>query len=200
LVGLPLFAGGVLLVVWASERFLEGLVGVGALVGVSTFAISAVLSGLEAENVAVGVASGAEGLESLALGTVFGGAVFLVCVALGLAAVVFPLRVRIPRQLLIIFAATPVLAGVGILTPTLQRPVGVVLLIASVAAMAGLLYFGRNQVRFESEALEEVEESPPSAIRAIIATLLGLVALTIGGELVAKGAEGILESFPAAVH
>ena len=66
LVALVIFIAGVAVVVWATERFLEGLVGVAAMVGASTFAISAVLSGLEAENVAVGVASGADGLDSLA--------------------------------------------------------------------------------------------------------------------------------------
>ncbi len=66
LVALVIFIAGVAVVVWATERFLEGLVGVAAMVGASTFAISAVLSGLEAENVAVGVPSGADGLDSLA--------------------------------------------------------------------------------------------------------------------------------------
>jgi len=196
LLALALFGLGVVIVVWATERFLEGLVGVAALAGVSTFAISAVLSGFEAENVAVGVASGAEGLDSLALGTVFGGAIFLVCVALGLAAMLFPLRVRLPRPLLLIFAATPIVAGLALMAPTLQRPVGLVLLLAFAAAMAGLLFFGRGQAVFESEALEEYEKSRPSGARSVGLTLVGLIAMTLGGELVAKGAGGLLGAFP----
>ena len=35
------------------------------------------------------------------MGTVFGGAIFLVCVALGLGAVLYPLRVRLPRGFLV---------------------------------------------------------------------------------------------------
>jgi hypothetical protein len=47
-----LFVAGVGMVIWATERLLEGLVGLAYLVRVSTFAIAAVLSGFEVENVA----------------------------------------------------------------------------------------------------------------------------------------------------
>jgi hypothetical protein len=48
------FLAGVVIVVWATERLLEGLVGLAGLLRVSAFAIAAILSGYEAENVAVG--------------------------------------------------------------------------------------------------------------------------------------------------
>src|SRR2546428_12846643 len=82
-----LFLVGVVLAVWATERLLEGLVGLARAVRLSTFAVGAVLSGFEAENVAVGLAAGAGGAPEGALGPVFGGAGLLVCVALGLAGV-----------------------------------------------------------------------------------------------------------------
>lgn len=53
-----LFAIGVVAVIWATERLLEGLVGLARLLRVSIFAIAAILSGFEAENVAVGLADG----------------------------------------------------------------------------------------------------------------------------------------------
>jgi Ca2+/Na+ antiporter len=79
-----LFAVGVVIVIWATERLLEGLVGLAGLLRASTFAIAAILSGFEAENVAVGLAAARREAAELALGTVFGGAIFLICVALGL--------------------------------------------------------------------------------------------------------------------
>src|SRR5438128_12479514 len=87
LVAVLLFVVGVVLAIWATERLLEGLVGLARAVSLSTFAIGALLSGFEAENVAVGLAAGAGDASDVALGTVFGGATFLVCVALGLAGV-----------------------------------------------------------------------------------------------------------------
>ena len=47
---------------------------------------SALLSGLEAENIAVGLAAGHTGLAEVALGTAYGGAIFVLTVALGLGA------------------------------------------------------------------------------------------------------------------
>ena len=57
LVSVVLFVVGVLLAIWATERLLEGLVGLARAVSLSTFAIGAILSGFEAENVAVGLAA-----------------------------------------------------------------------------------------------------------------------------------------------
>ena len=71
------------------------------------FVIAGVYSGLEAENVAVGVVAARSHHVEIALGTVFGGGSFIVCVALGLGAVLFPLRVHVPRGVLLMFAATP---------------------------------------------------------------------------------------------
>jgi cation:H+ antiporter len=119
-----LFAVGVVIVIWATERLLEGLVGLAGLLRVSTFAI-AVLSGFEAENVAVG----------LALGTVFGGAIFLVCVALGLGDLLYPLRVTLPRGFVVLMAICPLLVGVGLIGGRTSRPAGVVLLVAFVVAI-----------------------------------------------------------------
>ena len=47
-----LFVVGVVVLVWSTERLLDGLVGLAGLLRVSAFAIAAVLSGFETENVA----------------------------------------------------------------------------------------------------------------------------------------------------
>src|SRR5918912_3257885 len=91
------FVVGVGVVIWATERLLEGLVGLARLLRVSTFAIAAILSGFEAENVAVGLAAARREAAELALGTVFGGAIFLICVALGLGAP-SATRLALPRR------------------------------------------------------------------------------------------------------
>src|SRR5712692_11383013 len=105
-IALGLFLVGVILAVWATERLLEGLVGLAQLTALSTFAVGALLSGFEAENVAVGLAAaiGGGGGAPIALGTVFGGATFLVCVALGLGAALYPMQVRLAVGFLVILA------------------------------------------------------------------------------------------------
>src|SRR5713226_3278446 len=95
-IALGLFLVGVVVAVWSTERLLAGLVGLAQLTALSTFAVGAALSGFEAENVAVGLAAAIGGGAPIALGTVFGGATFLICVALGLGSLLYPLRVRLP--------------------------------------------------------------------------------------------------------
>src|SRR5690348_5137479 len=103
------FLLGVVIVVWSTELLLDGMVGLAGLLRAAPFVIAGIFSGLEAENVAVGVVAARDQHFELALGTVFGGGTFIVCVALGLGAVLFPLRVRVPRGVLLMFAGTPVL-------------------------------------------------------------------------------------------
>jgi cation:H+ antiporter len=184
-----LFAGGIVVVVWATRRLLEGLVGVAIVTRVAPFAVSAVLSGLEAENIAVGLAAGGRGAAEVALGTVFGGSIFMVCVALGLGAVIVPLQVRLPRGILAVFAATPVLAGLPLVAETTPRWTGIVLLLCFAAAMAYVVTASRTHAFIDDDDVEEATESAPrSALRAILLTLLGIGLVSAGGELVASGA------------
>src|SRR5215212_4663352 len=187
-----LFAVGVVVVIWATERLLEGLVGLARLLRVSAFAIAAVLSGFEAENVAVGLAAARREAAELALGTVFGGAIFLVCVALGLGALLYPLRVTLPRGFLLLMAFCPVLVGLGLIGGRMSRPAGVVLLVAFVAAIVYLVRASRDHAFLESEEVKEAEEEPRTYPVAIGLTIVGLVVIAVGGELVTRGAEGIV--------
>ena len=192
---LLLFLIGAFLAIFATERLLEGLVSLAQVLRFSAFAIGAVLSGLEAENVAVGLAAGAKGVAPVALGTVFGGAIFLVCVALGLAAVLFPLEVHLPRGFLALFAASPLLAGLALLGPLTPRWAGVFLLLAFVGAMVYLVRASRHRQFLLSEEVAEGQEKQRSIFQAIALTVFGLVVISIGGEMVAQGAEQLIAAF-----
>ncbi len=194
LVAAVLFLIGVVLAVWATERLLEGLVGLAAALRLSAFAVGAVLSGFEAENVAVGLAAGGGGAAPIALGTVFGGAIFLVGVALGLGALLFPLDVRLPRGFLLVFGASPVLAGLGLLRHVTPRWAGLVLLAAFGAAIVYLVRASRGQEFLRSHEVEEAQEERRSPALALGLTVLGLAVIGVGGELVAQGAERIVAS------
>ncbi len=91
LLAIVVFAVGVVIVVVATERLLVGIVDVAAALRIAPFVASVILSGLEAENIAVGLASpGGRGQSEIAPGTVFGGATFLLCIALGEGALFAP--------------------------------------------------------------------------------------------------------------
>jgi cation:H+ antiporter len=194
LLNIALFVVGVVLTVWATERLLEGLVSLAGVLRLSAFAVGAVLSGFEAENVAVGLAASARGVAPIALGTVFGGAIFLVCVALGVGALLFPLEAQLPRGVIIVFAASPVLVGLGLIAPRTPRWAGLVLLLAFVAALVYVVQASRGQNFLTSAEIEEARSEQRRPWQAVALTLLGLVVIGVGGELVAQGAERIVAS------
>jgi cation:H+ antiporter len=105
------------------------------------------------------------------------------------------LRVQLPPSILLLFLITPVLPGIALMGPTLPRLPGVALLAAFVLGMGALVWLSRGRDLFESEALEEVEREGPSRLKSVLLTLVGLVAIAAGGELVAKGAEGLIRGF-----
>lgn len=187
-----LFAAGVALAIWSTDLLLHGLVGIALALRISAFAVGAVLSGLEAENVAVGLSAGHAAAAPVALGTVFGGATFLVCAALGLGAVVAPLDVRLPRGFLLVFAASPLLAGLALVAPVTPRWSGAVLLVCFAAAMTYLVVASRHRTYIESDEVEEAQEKRRPLWIAIALTLFGIVAIGVAGELIARGAVGII--------
>jgi cation:H+ antiporter len=201
------FLLGVVIVVWSTERLLDGMVGLAALLRAAPFVIAGIFSGLEAENVAVGVVAARAHHTEIALGTVFGGGSFIVCVALGLGAVLFPLRVQVPRGVLLMFAVTPVLAGVALIGARTTPAAGVLLLAAFAASIWYLVWASRRHDFLGEEAeeiREEVEEHAADKRRwwrPIGLTLFGLAVITIGAELVNYGADGIVHrfAFPAAI-
>ena len=197
LLALLVFGAGVVVAVWSTERLLDGLVGLSRAARLPTFAIGALLSGFEAENIAVGVAAGASNAADVAMGTVFGGATFLVCVALGVGGVLYPLEVRLPRGALVAFAAAPVLAGLPLLVTVNQqtsRLTGVVLLIAFAIAMAHIVHVSRQHRFVDADEVEEALEQQRGGLAALGLTLFGLLAIGVGGDMVASGATGIVAS------
>jgi cation:H+ antiporter len=187
-----LFVAGVVAVVWATERFLEGLIGLAFAAQLSTFIVAVVLSGLEAENIAVGLAAGARGLAAVALGSVFGGAIFVVCVALGLGATLYPLHVALPRPVLAVFAVTPLVAGIALLGDTTPRWAGITLLLVFGLFMGILISVARRHRFVEADEIAEAANKPSRWPPALGLTVLGLIVISVGGELVAVGAEQMI--------
>jgi cation:H+ antiporter len=186
------FLGGVILVVVATERLLEGLVGIARAARVAPFVAAAVLSGLEAENVAVGLAAGSRGAADVALGTAFGGAIFLLCAALGLGAVIAPLRVRLPRGVVLLLPAAAVAAGLPIVFGHTPRWAGAVLLLAFAAAMASLIAASRNHEFLSPVEGKSAEDNDRPIVLLVVITVLGIALITVGGELVAYGAATVI--------
>src|SRR5215211_1708331 len=104
---IALLVAGIVLVIGGAGLFFEAVVAGASRLGVSAFALTAVISGFELENLAAGIAANAEGLPGAAAGTFLGGTTFLALGVAGLAALLSPLRAELPRTALLWLLSSP---------------------------------------------------------------------------------------------
>jgi cation:H+ antiporter len=195
------FVLGILVVTWSTERLLAGMVGMAALLRLAPFAIAGIFSGLEAENIAVGLVAAHRSASDLALGTVFGGGVFIVCVALGLGAVLVPLRVQLPPGILVGFTVVPLLAGLALIGSVTSHWAGIVLLTAFALLLGYVVIASRTHHFLEADQVLEAARGARRWWTPPLLTLVGIVAITAGAELITYGAERMISRFslPAAL-
>jgi len=102
--------------------------------------------------------------------------------------------VHLPRGALVSMALAPVLAGAALLGDQTPRLAGLVLLAAFIAAMGYVVIASRTHRFIDPDEVEEALEHPRPWLAALGLTVLGIVVIGIGGELVASGAMGIVET------
>jgi len=127
LVSVVLFLVGVVIVIVSVETFIEAVAEGALALGVSGFFLTVVLAGTDLENVILGVAAAYDQLPDLALGTVFGEALFILGAAVGLAGVLVPFETDVPRNYLGLMLLAPFLFFGLALDGTLSRFDGIVL-------------------------------------------------------------------------
>jgi cation:H+ antiporter len=184
-VALLAFAVGVALVVAGAELFFDAVLAAAARLRVSAFALTAVVSGLELENLAAGIAANAKGLGGAAAGTFLGGTTFLALGVAGVAAVIAPTDARLPPGALAWTAASPLPLLALALDGNLSRLDGGILLAWFAVALIGLARSGRSLLG---------EDRPPAG-RALPRLLAGLALLTVGGDLLGRGLRDVVARF-----
>ena len=127
LVSVLLFLVGVVVVVVSVETFIEAVAEGALALGVSGFFLTVVLAGTDLENVILGIAAAYDQLPDLALGTVFGEALFILGAAVGLAGVLVPFETDVPRNYLGLMLLAPFLFFGLALDGTLSQFDGIVL-------------------------------------------------------------------------
>jgi cation:H+ antiporter len=187
---------GLALVLFSAERLVKGTIGTALGFGVSSFLLSVVFIGFDAENLAVGVAGAAEGMPGIALGSIIGAAMVAIALAFGLTAALCPLRFQtVPRRLL----AVPLIAVLALWLLSadglLSRRDGALLLSGYGLAVLYLHRLGRKglDVRPAGEVAEELEEAralPRS--KAVALLVLSLAGLTVGSELLVQASARLL--------
>jgi cation:H+ antiporter len=191
LVSLVLLAAGIGLIILGAETFFAGLLGAARRVGVSTFFLTLLISGLEIENIAAGLAAHLAGFPGAAAGTFLGGTTFITLGVAGLGAILVPFRVSLPRQ----FLFTTAFAGAPLALLAADRSLSRVdggMLIATFCVAMIVLHRSTGAV---SDG-DPDEDDDSSGKRHPWARLLGgLAAMTVGGELLGNGLHGVVSRF-----
>jgi len=200
LFALVLFAVGLFLIVYFSEKLVEGVVETSLDFGVSAFVVSVVFLGFDPENLAVGVAGSAESLFGIALGSIIGAAMVATALAFGISALLAPMTFEeTPRRILVVAPLSVVFAATLAFDGTLSRLDGVLLLSAYGITLGYLCWLGTRGIRIEAggevaEVLEEDEEER-SRWKSFATLVLSLAAIVAGSEALLEGSETIMAEF-----
>jgi cation:H+ antiporter len=211
------FIVGAALLVYCAEKLIVYLVGAAAGLHISVFLLAIVFTGIEFDDVALGVALNMDDLDGVALGTVFGTAISMTGIVLALAAIISPTRVDIPRSYVVLFAASPLVMVPFVLTGTLTASDGVVLLVLF-AAFIG--YVARQELRSTTPVFRNAEilelvgapgEQPPGPSptdqppfrpsrplpdwAGVGMAVLALAGLVGAAAITSQGIAGILDDF-----
>ena len=216
-----IFISGATLLVYSAERLISSLVGVSRGLRISVFLLAIIFTGIEFDDIVLGVALNLEDEQDVALGLVLGTAVSFTGIVLALGAILTPTRFTIPREYIVIFAVSPLVMLVLALREEVTAADGVVLLVLFIAWIAYVAYreMRRETATFRNleivEELEEAGEDDADPVRAeAVSTMspfhtegrvsgwlnLGIAVLALGGIIigaatVSEGTEGILDRY-----
>ena len=204
LVGSPVlsalvFLVGVGIVVWSVEEFVEHIAVTAVGLGLSTFFLTVILAGTDLENAILGGAAVLGNLPNVGLGTVFGEAVFILCMAVGLGGVLVPFEIETPPRYLALTAISPVVLLAVSIDGVLSRLDGALLVFAFLPAvylmyrweqMRGGAYLEpEDEIQEELEEEDEDDESPLIRLGILLLTIVGM---TVGSEFAVEGSRGLL--------
>lgn len=170
---------GMALAVGAADVLVDGLLGVGRMLGVAPFVLTVALSGFEGENLAAGIAANAKGLPGAAAGTFLGGVTFLALPVAGLGGVIAPMAVELPRRFAAWTAVAPLRLLAFGLDGRLSRFDGGLLVAWSIIALIGAARSGR--------ALLADDDGAERVRRPLARLLVGVGVLTGGSWLLGVG-------------
>lgn len=191
LAAVVLLGAGIALVIFGADAFFDGLLATARRVGVSTFFLTILISGLEVENIAAGLAANFAGFPGAAAGTFLGGTTFIALGVAGVGAILVPFHLSPPRPFLLATAFAGAPLALLAWDRALSRIDGLILIASFCAAM--LLLHRATGTRI-AEELDGDDDG--GAKRHPWAWLLsGLAAMTIGGELLGNGLHAVVGRF-----
>jgi cation:H+ antiporter len=219
MISIFIFISGATLLVYSAERLIGSLVGVSRGLRISVFLLAIIFTGIEFDDIVLGIALNLEDQQEVALGLVIGTAVSFSGIVLALGAILTPTRFTIPRDYIAVFAVAPLVLLVFAIRKEVTTAEAVVLILLFTAWIA---YVAVRESRRETatfrnlEIVEELEEEDESlddpARRQAVSTMsifrqrfsgwlnlgLAVVALCgiiIGAATMSEGSDQIVERY-----
>jgi Ca2+/Na+ antiporter len=161
-----IFISGATLLVYSAERLIGSLVGVSRGLAISVFLLAIIFTGIEFDDIVLGIALNLEDDQDVALGLVLGTAVSFSGVVLALGAILTPTTFRIPREYIVVFALAPLVMLVFAIQKEVTTVDAIVLLLLFVA---WIVYVAVRESRGETptfrnlEIIDEAEEQEDTA-------------------------------------
>ena len=195
--------GGFVILVVAAEAMVRGAVIIADKMGISPIVIgmTVVAFGTSAPELVVSLDASLAGSSGLAIGNIVGSNITNIWLILGAACLVTPILKKpdtMTRDVILLVGGSFIFLGFT-LTGTLGLLAGVVLVIIF-AVFLGISYFrGADDPEAEKEQLEEIKELekglPKNIPLAILATVVGIIGLAFGADILVDGGAAIARSF-----
>lgn len=188
---------GVVFLIFAAKYLVEGLIGIAARLAVTPFILAMLIISIDLEEFAPAVIGSYQHLTALSYGSILGTVVFLILLALGSAAFLYPIKhPDFPIKFIWLLGGAILLVFVLSADGLVSRADGLVTLVAYFAFMLYLIRDMRR-TRAAKEEIEEAEEEVEKIIKepAWHFPLMftgGLVGLVVGALLVIKGTRAVL--------
>lgn len=192
LMSLVFMTGGLALLAWSSDFFVDGAALLAKKLGISPFIIGMVIIGFgtSAPELCVSVMSGLSGHANLSLGNAYGSCSFNIAVILGISVLIFPLVVK---------PSVSFVAGPGLMAVTLfsmwilgdgvcTRIEAVILLAAFFIILPLYCWYDQKLKAGVAESEEESAEKKVSAWVALFKLVVGLGVLIASSHFLVWGA------------
>jgi cation:H+ antiporter len=156
-----IFISGATLLVYSAERLISSLVGASRGLAISVFLLAIIFTGIEFDDIVLGIALNLQDNQDVALGLVIGTAVSFSGVVLALGAIIAPTTFSVPRRYIVVFALSPLLLLVLAIRKEVTTVDAVILLLLFVAwiAYVAVMESRRETPTFRNlEIIEEYEE------------------------------------------
>ncbi|MCB1138736.1 MAG: calcium/sodium antiporter [Leptospiraceae bacterium] len=192
--------GGLILLLWSADRFIEGAASTARHFRISPLMIGMVVVGFgtSAPELLVSALASIQGNPGIALGNAYGSNITNIALILGITALISPVAVQsgILKKELPLLSLVTVVAVIQLLDGQLSRLDAVALLLLFGALMAWTIREGTKEKAdpFAREMEAELQERSMPLKRALVWLVLGLLLLLVSSRMLVWGAVAVAQA------